>query len=347
MEQADGRLVLCVMGPTASGKTDVALALRELLPVDIISVDSAMVYRGMDIGTAKPSLAVRQRHPHALVDIVAPTQAFSAAAFSSAAETLVRQSWRAGRLPLLVGGTLFWFKALLAGLNRLPAADAAVRAEIEAQARAVGWAALHAELAAVDPEAARRIHPNDPQRLQRALEIHRLTGHAPSKLMREPRGPGLAGRGGAQLVQLALVPADRQQLHRRIEARLQEMLAAGFIDEVRGLRARGELHAALPAMRAVGYRQIWQWLDDGGRAADRVRMQERCLAATRQLAKRQLTWLRRWHLHTPDGLLRVEPFAAQGVERACAQALRAVTDGRATMAKLRWQADEERSYSSD
>ncbi len=291
------------MGPTATGKTELAVTLREVLPVDIISVDSALVYRGMDIGTAKPPLSLRARHPHALIDIIEPSAVFSAARFRDAAVALVRQSWRAGRIPLLVGGTMLYFKALLHGISALPPANPALRAAIGRQAAAAGWPAVHQRLAALDPEAAACIAPNDPQRLQRALEICELTGGTRRKAYEATRLPGLAEMTGARVLQVALQPTDRTLLHERIAMRLRAMLAGGLIEEVEALRRRPDLHAGLPAMRAVGYRQVWRWLDDGKRGG-LASLEAQILAATRQLAKRQLTWLRRW----PDAQ-RVDPYA--------------------------------------
>jgi tRNA dimethylallyltransferase len=276
--------IICLAGPTASGKSAIAMAMARALeqPVEIISVDSAQVYRGMDIGTAKPSAAQRAAVPHHLIDIIEPTQAYSAARFVTEATQCIAEIAARGHIALLVGGTMLYFKALLEGLNALPGADMAVRAEIDAQAAARGWPALHAELAHIDPLTAARLAPADAQRIQRALEVYRLTGTPLSALHSSASKPALV----APLI--ALEPQDRAWLHARIATRLHEMLAAGLVDEVRDLRARGELRAGLASMRCVGYRQAWEALDTG----DLEPLAQRALAATRQLAKRQLTWLR-------------------------------------------------------
>jgi tRNA dimethylallyltransferase len=277
--------IVALAGPTASGKSAAALALAEATGAEIVSVDSALVYRGMDIGTAKPSPAERARVPHHLIDIRDPAQSYSAAEFAADAQGLVREIRARGRPVVLAGGTMLYFKALFEGLAALPAADDALRSEIESQAAEAGWPALHAQLAQVDPVTAARLAPNDGQRIQRALEVFRLTGRPLSHLHQE------AGRGDGLRPDrfLSLEPADRGWLHERIAQRFDAMLAAGFLDEVRRLRARGDLHAGLPSMRAVGYRQAWEALE-GLAPLDSVR--ERGIAATRQLAKRQLTWLR-------------------------------------------------------
>jgi len=284
-----GPPVVLVMGPTASGKTDLALALVDALAgeigCDIVSVDCALVYRGMDIGTAKPSPAVLARHPHRLVDICDPAEVYSAALFRADALAAIDEIRAAGRLPLLVGGTMLYFRALLRGLSSLPGADAGLRAYLEERAAALGPAGLHRWLAEVDPESAARIHPNDPQRVQRALEVFLATGRPMSVLWRADRG------GALELPVLKLVrsPGERTELHRRIETRFDAMLSAGFADEVRALQVRGDLTPDLPSMRCVGYRQMWAYLQGEYDAAE---MRRRSLAATRQLAKRQLTWLR-------------------------------------------------------
>jgi tRNA dimethylallyltransferase len=281
-----GRPVICLMGPTASGKTDLALGLHGLGGIDIISVDSAMVYRGMDIGTAKPSAAVRARAPHALVDIRDPAQPYSAADFIIDAQACIAESHAAGRLPLLVGGTMLYFRALSQGLAPLPAADADLRARLEAQARRGGWPSMHRRLTEVDPDTAARLHPNDAQRIQRALEVHALTGQPISRLQRQPTAEPRPHR----LVKVAVYPGDRGELHRRIEQRFEQMLAQGFVDEVDDLRSRADLHRDLPAMRSVGYRQVWDYLDGTIRSDE---LAYRGVVATRQFARRQLTWLRR------------------------------------------------------
>ncbi|KAF1067241.1 MAG: tRNA dimethylallyltransferase [Pseudomonas citronellolis] len=293
-----------LMGPTAAGKTDLAVELARLLPCELISVDSALVYRGMDIGTAKPSPEVLAEFPHRLVDIRDPAQAYSAAEFRADALAAMAEVTAAGRIPLLVGGTMLYFKALLEGLADMPGADAAVRAEIEEMAEREGWAAVHAELARVDPESAQRIHPNDPQRVMRALEVYRVSGVSMSDLRQRQSVENAASSapGVAQLpytvAQLAIAPQQRQVLHARIALRFRQMLELGFVSEVEGLRARPDLHAGLPSIRAVGYRQVWDYLDGKLSYAE---MEERGIIATRQLAKRQFTWLRSWsQLHWLD-----------------------------------------------
>ena len=274
-----------LMGPTASGKTGLAIALRERFPLDIISVDSALVYRGMDIGTAKPDRATLRRAPHALIDIRDPAESYSAAEFRADALTEMAHITSRGRVPLLVGGTMLYFRALSRGLAELPPASPELRERIETQAREQGWQALHERLAALDPEAARRIHPNDPQRIQRALEVIGLSGRRISDLQRRQQRQPLPYR----VLRIVVCPQPRSALHQRIEARFGQMLAQGFLDEVRALRARGDLQRDLPSMRCVGYRQAWSHLEG------EIGYQEMCrkaVAATRQLAKRQLTWLR-------------------------------------------------------
>ena len=282
---------ISLMGPTASGKTDLAVALVERFaattPLEIISVDSALVYRGMDIGTAKPDAATLARAPHHLIDVIDPTEAYSAGRFKADALALMADITARGRVPLLVGGTMLYFRALKGGLDDLPRGDPALRAELEARAAQAGWPALHAELARLDPETAARLQPNDSQRIQRALELCLTTGGAMSALLGRKGGEGLPYR----LLELALVPSDRSWLHDRIDRRFDQMLAAGLVEELQGLRRRHALHAGLPSMRCVGYRQAWQFLEgeiDAGELPAKGR------AATRQLAKRQLTWLRSW-----------------------------------------------------
>ncbi|MFT3720187.1 tRNA (adenosine(37)-N6)-dimethylallyltransferase MiaA [Pseudorhodoferax sp.] len=299
-------------GPTASGKTAAALALAARRPVEIVSVDSALVYRGMDIGTAKPSAAERAAAPHHLIDIRDPREAYSAAEFVADATRLVGEIRARGALALLVGGTMLYFKALMDGLDAMPQADPAVRAALDAEAAARGWPALHAELAAVDPATAARLAPHDAQRIQRALEVWRTSGRPLSSF--HGRGRGYAGLPG-RLV--SLEPQDRAWLHARIAERFDAMLAAGLVDEVRALRARGDLQADLPSMRCVGYRQAWMALDalPDPQAplppAALARLREQGIAATRQLAKRQLTWLRAMPARevvacdAPDALARV------------------------------------------
>ncbi|MDD3762062.1 MAG: tRNA (adenosine(37)-N6)-dimethylallyltransferase MiaA [Nevskiales bacterium] len=274
-----------LMGPTASGKTGLSLALAERLPVEIVSVDSAQVYRGMDIGTAKPDRATLARVPHHLVDILDPLEPYSAARFVRDALQAIEAIKARGRIPLLVGGTMLYFRALRYGLSDLPSADAGLRAQIEADAEREGWPALHARLAVRDPETAVRLHPNDQQRIQRALEIIELTGTTPSELFRRERPPPLGGDALA----LALNPPERSELHRRIRVRLEAMMADGFVEEVEHLYRRGDLNPELPSIRAVGYRQLWEYVAGRWKRDEAV---ERAVAATRQFAKRQLTWLR-------------------------------------------------------
>ncbi|MEJ2507923.1 MAG: tRNA (adenosine(37)-N6)-dimethylallyltransferase MiaA [Gammaproteobacteria bacterium] len=278
--------VVLLMGPTASGKTDLAVEFVERLGLEIVSVDSAMVYRGMDIGTAKPDAGVLARAPHRLIDFLDPAEAYSAARFRTDALREIDDILSAGRIPLLVGGTMLYFRALQAGLAELPEADAAVRAELEAQARAKGWEAMHARLAEVDPEAAARIHPNDPQRIQRALEVYVITGEPLSVWLRQTPAADFPYRA----VKLAVAPAERDVLRQRIAVRFEAMLEAGLLAEVEALMARGDLDPSLPSIRAVGYRQAWAYLAGD---CDRETMVRQALAATRQLAKRQMTWLRR------------------------------------------------------
>lgn len=283
-DAATGPMVL-LMGPTASGKTELALALAERLPLEIVSVDSALVYRGLDIGTAKPSAAERGRVPHHLIDIAEPEENYSAGRFRADALACIEAIHARGRIPLLTGGTMLYFRVLLDGIAPMPPADPGVRRELEAETEARGLAALHAELSRVDAAAAARIHAHDPQRIQRALEVWRLTGRPISEWQAD-RQP-LA----APTLQLCVAPGDRQRLHDRIERRFHTMLAAGLVDEVERLRARPGMHADLPSMRAVGYRQVWQYLAGD---IDNGSMIERAVVATRQLAKRQFTWLRRF-----------------------------------------------------
>ncbi len=273
------------MGPTASGKSALAFALAERFPVEIVSVDSAQVYRGMDIGTAKPDAATRARIPHHLVDLIEPTDAYSAARFRTDALAAVAAIRARGRLPLLVGGTMLYFKALHEGLSALPPADPTLRAMLDARAAAEGWPALHAELAQVDPVTAARLAPQDAQRIQRALEVHALTGTPLSAL----QGARATDDALGAHVAFALLPPDRAQLHATIAERFDAMLAAGLVAELAALRARHRLQPELPAMRCVGYRQAWRFLDG---AIDAAGLRATGIAATRQLAKRQFTWLR-------------------------------------------------------
>ena len=272
------------MGPTASGKSALAATLAGHFPVEIISVDSAQIYRGMDIGTAKPSVAERRSVPHHLIDIVDPTGSYSAAQFRSDAVRLISEIAARGRIPLLVGGTMLYFKALREGLSELPESDAAVRARIDAEAAERGWPALHAELAKIDAPTAARLKPSDAQRIQRALEIYGVAGKPMSRLLGRTKS-ALPFR----LLELALVPSDRAELHRRIESRFDAMLERGLVEELRALRERHALWPGLPSMRCVGYRQAWQHLEG---EFGRNELRDRGIFATRQLAKRQLTWLR-------------------------------------------------------
>ncbi|EGT3621370.1 tRNA delta(2)-isopentenylpyrophosphate transferase [Morganella morganii] len=277
---------LFLMGPTASGKTALAIELCQRLPVEIISVDSALIYRGMDIGTAKPDAAELALAPHRLIDILDPSVAYSAADFRRDALAAMTDITAQGKIPLLVGGTMMYFKALLEGLSPLPSADPEIRAQIEARAAQDGWQVLHDELSRIDPVAGARIHPNDPQRLSRALEVYYISGKTMTELT-ETAGENLPFNA----YQFAIAPADRKILHQRIEMRFQMMLNAGFEDEVRALYQRGDLHPDLPSIRCVGYRQMWSYLAGEISYDDMV---YRGICATRQLAKRQLTWLRGW-----------------------------------------------------
>lgn len=310
--QAPAPLVLA--GPTASGKTALALHLARRWPLEVISMDSALVYCGMDIGTAKPDAAERAAVSHHLIDTVEPTGSTSAAGFAADARRLIGEIAARGRHPLIVGGTMLYLKALVDGLHALPQATPALRAELDARAAQVGWPAMHAELARVDPATAARLQPADAQRIQRALEVFHASGRPLSAWQADaPRQAGL------DLPVIALEPADRGWLHRRIGERFDTMLAAGLLDEVRRLRARGDLHAGLPAMRCVGYRQAWAALDaaeTAGTAPDADALREAGVAATRQLAKRQLTWLRSLPKRrvvpcdAPDVVAQVEAIAA-------------------------------------
>ena len=273
------------MGPTASGKTAVAVALVQHLPLEIISVDSALVYRHMNIGTAKPDAATLAIAPHHLLDLIDPTESYSAAQFCQDALALMQDITARGKIPFLVGGTMLYFKALREGLNDMPSSDLQVRAEIDARAQALGWHTLHADLAAVDPQTAARLHPADAQRISRALEVYAQTGRPMSAYLNRAKVSALPYRALA----LAIMPSDRAVLHARIAERFDAMLHQGLVAEVDHLRARFELNPQLPAMRCVGYRQAWRYLD-GEMGRDELR--DRGIYATRQLAKRQLTWLR-------------------------------------------------------
>lgn len=310
--------VLFLMGPTASGKTGLALALAEAIAAGrtpwsaaaLISVDSAQVYRGMDIGTAKLPRETLLRWPHGLIDILDPAESYSAARFRHDALALIAEARAANQLPILVGGTGLYFRALENGLSDLPVADAQVRGQLSAQAARVGWPALHAELALIDAAAAAKIKPNDPQRILRALEIHALTGLSRSAHWAAPKSAGLAG----PIVKIGLLPPDRAALHAAIGERFHLMMEAGFLDEVRGLKARDDLHPELPSIRAVGYRQLWEHLSGACSLTDAV---ERGIIATRQYAKRQITWLR-----SEPALTLIDPRASDAVsftlEQLCA-----------------------------
>ena len=282
------RLPHCVflMGPTASGKTGLAVDLVKRFPMDIISVDSALVFKGMDIGTAKPDKETLKLAPHRLIDIRDPAESYSAAEFCEDALVQMQDITAAGRVPLLVGGTMLYFRSLEHGLSDLPAADPQVRAELEEQAASIGWAAMHELLQQKDPQAAARIHPNDPQRIQRALEVALISGQTMSELQAQSKGLSL----DYQIHKIIVSPQDRSVLHQRIEQRFDVMMQSGFMDEMETLFRRSDLSMDLPSMRAVGYRQAWEYLAGGSSAEE---MRDKAIAATRQLAKRQLTWLRR------------------------------------------------------
>ncbi len=278
-----------VMGPTASGKTDLAIALQEHLPVELINVDSAQIYRQLDIGSAKPDRTTLAAAPHRLIDILDPLETYSAADFIADATREMAEISSRGKIPLLVGGTMLYFKALLEGLSDMPSADADIRAEILKQAEDFGWASVHEQLRAVDPESAASLHPNHSQRIQRALEVYRISGVPMSTLRREPNIGGVAEHYGIK--QIALLPNNRKLIHDRIDYRFRKMMDAGFEAEVRALFQRGDLHEDLPAIRSVGYRQLWQHLQGQCGLDEAV---EKGIIATRQLAKRQITWLRNW-----------------------------------------------------
>ncbi len=295
--------VFLILGPTASGKSSLAMALAQALQpqhrIELINIDSALVYRGMDIGTAKPSAQERARVPHHLIDIIDPLESYSAARFVSDAQALIRQIRARGAVPLLVGGTMLYVKALLEGLHELPATRPDVRLTVLQEASTHGWPAMHAQLARIDPDTAQRLAPNDAQRIGRALELFLQTGRPMSQWLAQPRAGQAATPGGGRYRLISLEPSDRARLHARIAQRFDAMLAQGFLDEVRRLRARGDLDPTLSSMRCVGYRQAWDWLDASETAAREGRagpplsqLREQGIAATRQLAKRQLTWLR-------------------------------------------------------
>lgn len=310
---------ICLLGPTACGKTDLAMRLQDLMPVDIISVDSAMIYRGMNIGTAKPDAVTLARYPHRLIDIRDPAETYSVAEFLRNARHEMTAITEAGRIPLLVGGTMLYFRALMEGLAELPAADPALRERLQTRADRDGWPALHAELNELDPDAAARIHPHHSQRILRALEICLLSGRTMSALHQEALPFDLKPiTEQFRVVQLGLLPTDRAALHGRIEDRFVRMLEQGLLEEVTALHQRDDLHAGLPSIRCVGYRQAWEHLE---RAFDRDEMIRRGVAATRQLAKRQLTWLRGW----PDlhGIpVDLADNSAEIIDKSCRMALK-------------------------
>lgn len=279
--------VFALLGPTASGKTAVALELAARYPVQIISVDSVMIYRDMNIGSAKPEPAVLAQFPHELVDICDPAETYSVSAFCRDALAAIERAEAAGKVPLLVGGTMMYFQALLDGISQLPSTDPAVRAEVQAEAARLGWPALHAQLQSFDPQVAARVHPNDPQRIGRAVEVFRSTGRSLSQWQREH--PPVSPLLGRAVHRFGLWPASRAHAREAMAHRFDEMLAAGFVDEVAALRARGDLHPGMPAIRAVGYRQVWDYLDG---TVDYDEMRQGAITATRQLAKRQVTWMR-------------------------------------------------------
>ncbi len=293
--------VVCLLGPTASGKSHIAMQLAQRFSLEIVSVDSGQVYRGMDIGTAKPTPAERAAVPHHLIDVIDPNESYSAGRFRTDAIAAVADILARGKVPLLVGGTMLYYRSLVQGMDELPAADPAIRATLDAEAACKGWPTLHAELAKVDPKTAARLSPNDSQRIQRALEVYRATGTPLSDLHTAPR-TALP----FELKAFALVTADRAALHRRIAQRFDAMLASGLVAEVESLRERYPLDAALPSMRCVGYRQVWEFLEG---TIDRKALREKGVIATRQLAKRQLTWLR-----SLPGIEALDPDASGNIE---------------------------------
>jgi len=299
------RPVICLMGPTASGKTALAMALQDALPCDIVSVDSALIYRDMDIGTAKPTKDELADYPHRLINLRDASESYSAADFCRDALAEIAEIRSKNRIPLLVGGTMMYFKSLIEGISPLPTANAEVREKIETEANEFGWQVMHEKLAEVDPISAERIHPNDPQRLTRALEVYRLTGNTLTQLT-QIKGDKLAGN----VLQLAITPEERSTLHERIALRYQQMIDLGFEQEVAKLKSRDDLHQDLPSIRCVGYRQMWQYLEG---ECDHDEMVFRGICATRQLAKRQLTWLRNWpnlHWLTTDDETNLEQVLA-------------------------------------
>lgn len=278
--------VICLMGPTASGKTALAMELYDKLPCELVSVDSALVFKDMDIGTAKPTEEELSKYPHHLIDLIDPTEAYSVADFCRDAFRVINEIKSRGNIPVLVGGTMMYFKGLIEGISPLPEANLEIRAQLEKEAAEKGWQALHDELKAVDPVSAERIHPNDPQRITRALDVYRQTGNTLTQLS-QTKGKKLEGN----ILQYAIAPKERADLHERIAQRYQIMIEQGFENEVKKLKARGDLNEDLPSIRCVGYRQMWQYLSG---EMDHEEMVFRGICATRQLAKRQLTWLRNW-----------------------------------------------------
>lgn len=290
-------LAISIMGPTASGKTALAIELCQHLPCEIISVDSALIYKGMDIGTAKPTTEELSLAPHRLIDILDPSETYSVANFRQDALAHMHDIAQKGKIPLLVGGTMMYFKSLVDGLSNLPQANEAVRTDLTQQAEAIGWQEMHNKLAEIDPVSAQRIHPNDPQRLIRALEVHALSGKSLTQLTKEKSQPI-----PFSVKEFAIMPQDRAILHQRIEKRFLQMVEYGFQQEVETLKNRGDLHLDMPSMRCVGYRQMWQYLDG---EIDHNEMIFKGIAATRQLAKRQITWLRSWEkLNFLDGVVK-------------------------------------------
>lgn len=292
-------MIICLMGPTASGKSDLALSLAEQIQGEIVSVDSALVYQGMNIGTAKPTMAQRQSIPHHLIDICDPSEPYSAAQFQEDAYRLVLDIQARGKTPILVGGTMLYFKALQEGLSPLPKSNVWLRDSLTQEANEIGWEQMHAKLSHIDPESARRIDKQDQQRIARALEVYELTGVPMSTHWRVRDLPD----SGLKFINLALIPVERKQLHSNITRRFDAMLVQGLIEEVEQLFRRGDLHIDLPAMRSVGYRQVWQYLAG---SISLEEMREQAIVATRQLAKRQLTWLRHWP--------KIVPFNAQSLQ---------------------------------
>ena len=307
-------MAITVMGPTASGKTGLAIELRKHLPVELINVDSAQVYRYLNIGSAKPDAETLAQAPHRLLDIRDPCEIYSAAEFLADARREMAEISASGRIPLLVGGSMMYFKVLLEGLSQLPEADQSIRDDLEQRAAKEGWPSLYAELQLVDPQTASRLHPNHSQRIQRALEVYQLTGEPMSALQAESVG-GLAQQYDFR--QIALIPQNRSLLHQRIEQRFEAMMALGFAEEVQGLYERGDLHSNLPSVRSVGYRQLWDYCAGDCSLQDAV---EKAVIATRQLAKRQLTWLRNWpqaieiKADNQDGFLSTEKICNQSLK---------------------------------